>query len=760
MLKKMLAVSALTLCLTNYAQIAGSVPGNTAEKVRIENIKTYLNNIGKVESVRKVKVNDSELLVAAYVLSPTPQSYIRCSVALPRAEVWTGRFIGLGNTGFPKQYPAAFYNWRGFYESTGCSENLAGRNNAVAVTDLGFSRHREKNPEVWKDFGFRATHLMTVTAKEVIRIYYGKAPRYSYFFGLSTGGGQGMHEAQQFPGDYDGIIAVVPASTRLYLLASNYHVYRALHDADGKRLFSKEHLQVIRQAAVEYFADKTPAYAAGEFLTDARYTPEAARAIAGLAAQKDKTITEDMQQRIEKLFSPVYIAGKYAGNAVPFGGSDLNAVSGKSHAMLEMFFGKGVDFTTPDIENKIIELARVMSPIFNAENPDLSAFRKRNGKLIVCSGMEDCIVPYAAFWDYYQRAAAAAGGVAKLKKNFLYYPIPGRSHTTYGKGLCRIKNIDRVMFDWVEKNIVPDVLTAETVKGREYPVHPYPMMTTGDAASGFKAQKFPEIKTPARDEVFTATMSAENAQKECTPPSRKINYPAGKVSTWYGYKRYDFTFENRKAFIVAPKNPAPGLPWLWCLQWPTAFVERTPTLKLLKKGWHYVNIDVHNTLMNPEGIKVAERFYQYLQSLSFAPQSALSGLSIGGLFSLRWAAEHPETVSCIYLDAPVTMTYLNARSLKAFEKAYNCKGIEALCKSPLSPNNNCAVIAKAKIPIIAIRHGEDMTVPTKDHLDVFVKNFRDAGGSITIIDHKFYGHHPHGLANPDRLAEFMLKHAK
>ena len=51
MLKKMLAVSALTLCLTDYAQIAGSVPGNTAEKVRIENIKTYLNSIGKVDGI-------------------------------------------------------------------------------------------------------------------------------------------------------------------------------------------------------------------------------------------------------------------------------------------------------------------------------------------------------------------------------------------------------------------------------------------------------------------------------------------------------------------------------------------------------------------------------------------------------------------------------------------------------------------------------------------------------------------------------------
>ena len=259
--------------------------------------------------------------------------------------------------------------------------------------------------------------------------------------------------------------------------------------------------------------------------------------------------------------------------------------------------------------------------------------------------------------------------------------------------------------------------------------------------------------------VLCLSCMAQTAESSSQAP--KIQYPAGKVSQWKGFDRYDFTFENRKAFIVAPKTPAPGMPWLWGVQWPTAFIERTPSLKLLEKGWHYVHIDLNNTRMGYDGIKIAERFYKMLQSLSFAPKAALNGLSIGGFYALRWAAEHPETVSCIYLDAPVTFPLItNEASVKSYEKNYRVKGKEAVLNLALSPNNNCAVIAKAKIPIIAIRHGEDMTVPTKDHLDVFAKNFRAAGGDLTVIDHKFYGHHPHGLDNPDRLVEFILKHAK
>ena len=202
------------------------------------------------------------------------------------------------------------------------------------------------------------------------------------------------------------------------------------------------------------------------------------------------------------------------------------------------------------------------------------------------------------------------------------------------------------------------------------------------------------------------------------------------------------------------------MPWLWCLQWPTAFTSRTPAFQLLKKGYHYVYIDLHDTRMNPEGIKIARRFYDMLQGLSFAPKAALSGLSIGGLYALRWAAEYPETVSAIYLDAPVTTIYSsNPASLKVYEKTYALKGKELL-KSKYSPNNSCKVIAKAGIPVIAIRHGEDQTVPNKTNFDIFAKNFQAAGGKLTVINHKFYGHHPHGLDDPQKLTDFILKHAE
>ncbi len=49
--------------------------------------------------------------------------------------------------------------------------------------------------------GYRATHLMTVVGKQFASAFYGKASGDSLFTGCSTGGGQTLHEAEQFPDD-------------------------------------------------------------------------------------------------------------------------------------------------------------------------------------------------------------------------------------------------------------------------------------------------------------------------------------------------------------------------------------------------------------------------------------------------------------------------------------------------------------------------------------------------------------------------------
>ena len=256
-------------------------------------------------------------------------------------------------------------------------------------------------------------------------------------------------------------------------------------------------------------------------------------------------------------------------------------------------------------------------------------------------------------------------------------------------------------------------------------------------------------------------------------PRPEIAYPEGVTVEWYGFKRHNFELDGRKGFIVEPPNPAPGLPWHWCLQWAEAFVPRTPALKLLERGFHHVHFDVFDTCLNEDGVAALEKFYRMLRGLGFHPKTVLTGMSYGGLFSLRWAAEHPETVAAIYLDAPVcTLDFrLTAllRTLSPEQDEASRKDavriaklfrttVKGLAGHPLAPVNNVLPIAKAKIPIFCIRSGQDMSVDPRCNIDVFAERLQAAGGRIEVMRRDFYGHHPHGLPDPSRLADFMLKY--
>ena len=278
----------------------------------------------------------------------------------------------------------------------------------------------------------------------------------------------------------------------------------------------------------------------------------------------------------------------------------------------------------------------------------------------------------------------------------------------------------------------------------------------------------------AENSMTYAALTSAGKEKYLFSSKCKIQYPEGEVVEWYGYRRHNFELEGCKGFIVEPPHPAPGLPWSWCLQWAEAFVPRTPALQLLERGFHHVHMDVFSTYMNDEGVKKLEKFYDLLQSMHFDKKAALIGMSYGGLFSLRWAAEHPETVGAIYLDAPVCSlsftaervvdaslpslkTFLEGETAKHF-KAYNVNTPEELRNHPKSPLNNYQPIAEAKIPILAIRSGQDQSVIPETNIDIFAERLKQAGGNIQVIRRDLYGHHPHGLDDPTPLTGFILDH--
>ena len=124
---------------------------------------------------------------------------------------------------------------------------------ATAGTDTGHAGGSASfamgHPEKLTDFAYRAVHEMTVTSKAIIQNFYGSAPRYSYWNGCSTGGRQGLKEAQKFPADFDGIVAGAPANYQTHLHVWSVWVAQEMNKTPDSYL-PPDKLAVLHKAVV------------------------------------------------------------------------------------------------------------------------------------------------------------------------------------------------------------------------------------------------------------------------------------------------------------------------------------------------------------------------------------------------------------------------------------------------------------------------------------------------------------------------------
>lgn len=433
---------------------------------------------GTIQSVESV---DQRTMVKI-LLNPAKGSNIKVELCLPPPQKWNGRLIGLGNGG-----AAGHINPAGLMAY--CAQGFA-----AVTTDMGTAPNPNfgvGNPEVWKDFGFRATHLMTTVAKQVVKVYYGKAQTYAYFNGGSTGGQQALQEAQRYPEDYDGIVANIPAHCRTPL-----HAYFLWNDQILKKCtFTPSQKANIEHAGNAYMAARQVPALAGRCAADPRYTRTDIEAVIRWARKDDPTLTEAHAEALYKLFDgPRHtVTGERIFNGIPFG-SSFDAAHGHLYlfawafenkkATDEINFGEDIDTYT-----------RLLGPYLNAENPDLSAFAKRGGKLIAVSGSADSIVPYSATLDYYERVIARFGGVEQVRGFFRYYIVPGMGHGGQATGLGGFNALSMVM-DWREQGIAPDsVICRRVVNGKteiEMPIYPYPQQPLWDA----KTKSYQPVEGP------------------------------------------------------------------------------------------------------------------------------------------------------------------------------------------------------------------------------------------------------------------------
>lgn len=471
-----LGIAALFVCLPASGQVAPP-PESDARLAVLRELKIGAATITQVE-----RDPSGTRTIVKVVLNPEKGSNINVEVWLPDAAKWNTRFLGLGNGGAAGKI------------NSGSLAGPSAAGYAVATTDMGTAPNSDSgvgHPEVWKDFGFRATHLMTVTGKQIVRAYYGRDPQWSYFSGGSTGGQQALQEAQRFPDDYDGIVATVPAHCRTPL-----HAYFLWNDQILKKCpFTKEQEAGVIAAANEFMAAREVPAAAGKFVSDPRCSTQDIEDVIALARKKDATLTGAHAAALRQLFDgPRHaVTGERIFNGIPLGGS-LEASHGHLYLFTWVF---GAEKPTEEINfgADIDTYTAALAPLLNAENADLRAFAKHGGKLIMTSGTADSVVPYHASLDYYERVVECLGGLETVQSFFRLYLVPGLAHGG-GPGINQLPNLLDAVRAWREQGTAPVALTGRHTENRqsawEMTIYPYPLKTGWNAATS----RFEQVEGP------------------------------------------------------------------------------------------------------------------------------------------------------------------------------------------------------------------------------------------------------------------------
>ncbi len=242
------------------------------------------------------------------------------------------------------------------------------------------------------------------------------------------------------------------------------------------------------------------------------------------------------------------------------------------------------------------------------------------------------------------------------------------------------------------------------------------------------------------------------------------------AKSFYGYRQLAFALDDGRACtVVRPVRTAAGRP----LAWRGEFFGHEPQtdLALLQRGFHVVYVDAQNLFGAPTAMAIWEKFHVQLRRAGLSGKITLIGLSRGGLYCYHWAALHPETVAVIYGDAPVCdfkswpmakgkSQAANRTDVAALLKAYAFKDEAEALAYAQNPIDNLAPLAAAKIPIIHVVGQADSLVPVAENTDVVLQRYRALGGTIEVIRKPGVDHHPHSLANPAPIVDFILAHAR
>ncbi|KAE8132587.1 putative feruloyl esterase B-2 [Aspergillus pseudotamarii] len=411
----------------------------------------------------------------AMAVATSNSSEITLEAWLPRN--YTGRFLSTGNGGLSgciQYYDLAYTSGLGF-ATVGANSGHNG------TSGEPFYHH----PAVLEDFVHRSVHTGVVVGKQLTKLFYEEGFKKSYYLGCSTGGRQGFKSVQQYPNDFDGVVAGAPAFNMINLMSWSAHFYPITGPVGSDTYLSPDlwnitHKEILRQC------DGIDGAEDGIIEDPSLCSPVLEAIICKPGQNTTECLTGKQAHTVREIFSPLYgvngtllyprmqpgsevMASSMMYNGQPF----KYSTDWYRYVVYENPNWDGTKFAVRDAA-----VALKQNP-FNLQtwDADISAFRKAGGKVLTYHGLMDQLISSENSKLYYARVAETMNmRPEQLDEFYRFFQISGMAHCSGGDGAYGIgnqlvtynnanpeNNVLMAMVQWVEEGIAP-----ETIRGAKF----------------------------------------------------------------------------------------------------------------------------------------------------------------------------------------------------------------------------------------------------------------------------------------------------
>lgn len=447
---------------TPKAAIANAMPLRSCESLAMVALPNTT-----IESAAVDPNNLGICRVTAITTHPPEGDKVTIWIGIPTSN-WNGRFLGTGGGGFVGGSAGGINPALALGYASGATDTgHAGGSGSFAMDATG-----HLNWQAIRDNAHVGIHEMTVTGKALTQALYGAAPRYSYFNGCSTGGRQGLMEAQRYPQDYNGIVAGAPAINWPKLIMQSLWGSVQMNVAGDPipscKLAAAAAAAVAACDAIDGVKDGV--------IEDPKRCAYDPKELIGTSAGECGVFTEADAKIIRQLWDG---PRREDGSFLWYGqtrGADLNGVAASRGTPLKpQGFPFAVDWlkywltlnaqfdwttVTPAIyEHFWDQSVEQYGIVIGTDNPDLTAFRDRGGKAIIWHGWADQLISAEGTMDYYKRVQQQMGGAEKTSQFARLFLAPGVAHCAGGAGPNPYGQLDTLL-SWVEDGAAPTALTA------------------------------------------------------------------------------------------------------------------------------------------------------------------------------------------------------------------------------------------------------------------------------------------------------------